>query len=302
MANYKVLLFYYYTKLDNPEELKDKHKKFCENLDLKGRIIFANEGINGTVSGLEDDCEKYKSHVKELLNNIHINFKDSECDKHLFDKLSIKVKDEIIKIGINVDPTKATGVHLTPDQFKIMSNNDDNIILDMRSNMEHNLGKFKNAVALDIDNFYDFPTEFEKTDFFKDKTNLQKKILVYCTGGIKCEKGTSYLLSKGFTNVFQLNGGIINYSMKEKGENFDGKCYVFDDRIGIDVNSINSTVVSKCYVCKIDFDIMVNCMNTVCNRHVPICKKCYTKLDNCCSLECSKSATKRKLYIDFYNQ
>ena len=290
----------YYIKIKNPIIIWENHKLFCNNLNIKGRIIIAKEGINGTISGNENDCNKYKQHVKKLLNINNIDFKQNSCKGHLFDKLSIKIKKEIIRVGVSIDPTIQTGIHLKPNEFKKMMKGSDTIILDMRSNKEHKLGKFKNAVTFDIDNLYDFPNKFEKHKLFLNKNNLTKKILTYCTGGIKCEKATSYLLNKGFSNVYQLKGGIIRYAMDANGEDFVGKCYVFDDRVGINVNKINPKNISKCYVCQIPFDIMVNCMNTICNRHTTICKVCYKNYDYCCSKECSLSFTKRKIYIDYY--
>ena len=137
----------------------------------------------------------------------------------------------------------------------------------MRSNYEHKLGKFKNAITFDMDNMYEFPKIFDTHPLFK-KPIKNKKILTYCTGGIKCEKATNFLLKKGFTDVNQLEGGIIRYGM-ETG--------------GIDVNKVNPKIISNCYVCKNTTDNMVNCINTLCNRHTTIC----------CSEQCSKSDKKR---------
>ena len=301
MEKYNVLLYYYYTKINNPFEIMESHKKFCDNLNIKGRIIIANEGINGTISGPIEDCNKFKIWLKNLMDIKKIDFKESECKNHLFNKLTIKVKDHIIKMGEEVDPTKKTGIHLTPKQFKEKMKQEDTIIVDFRSKMEHHLGKFKNAITFNINSMYEVPKIYDSHEFFKDKDNLNKNILTYCTGGIKCEKASTYLLEKGFKNVYQLEGGIIRYAMEEKGEDFDGKCYVFDNRIGIDVNQINPKNISFCYHCNIESDTMVNCMNTKCNRHTTMCQDCYDLLDACCSETCSKSETKRDLYINFFS-
>jgi UPF0176 protein len=120
-----------------------------------------------------------------------------------------------------------------------------------------------------------------------------KKIVTYCTGGIKCEKASAYLLDQGFTDVYQLHGGIIRYGLEEGGENFDGKCYVFDNRITVDVNSVNPTVISKCYICDEPCDRMINCANAECNTHVPVCHKCGTEMEGACSAECKAHPGKR---------
>ena len=132
----------------------------------------------------------------------------------------------------------------------------DIVILDVRSNYEHELGRFKNAVTLDIENFRDFPDKLNELEQYKGK-----KIVTYCTGGIKCEKASAFLLEQGFENVHQLHGGIIKYGLEAEGEDFEGKCYVFDNRLSVDVNKVNPKVVSKCFVCETHSDRMVNCAN-----------------------------------------
>jgi len=296
---FNVLLFYYYTNIKNTDEIYKNHIKFITNLDIKGRIIIATEGINGTISGTYDVCSKYKLFLKDLFNIDYINFKTDECNGHLFPKMSIKIKSEIIQMGIPVN-IKNAGIHLSPTKFKKKMKHDDCIIVDVRSNYEHSVGKFKNAVTFDINNMYELPNTLMKHPIYNEN-NFEKDILTYCTGGIKCEKASVFLKDIGFKNVYQLEGGIINYSIIEKGEDFDGKCYVFDNRLTTNVNTINPIIISKCFICNSKCSVMVNCMNTLCNRHTTICKKCYYNMDYCCSNKCKLSSTKRKLYIDYYN-
>jgi UPF0176 protein len=295
--NYKVLLFYHYTQIQNPEELQESHKLFCDEFDIKGRIILAKEGINGTISGPIEDCEIYKQYILDIFNLDTLDFKDEECDKHLFQKLTIKVKNEIIRIGTEVDVQRKTGKHLKPKEWSELIGDSDNIIIDMRSDYEHELGHFKNAITFDMRKMYQFPNIFKEHPLFSDPEIKKKKILTYCTGGIKCEKASSFFLDNGFEDVNQLEGGIIRYAKDMDGKDFDGKCYVFDDRVGIDVNKINPKIVSNCYICNTETDDMKNCMNTVCNRHTTICKDCYLKYDYCCSNECMNSETKRKVFL-----
>ena len=295
--NYNVLLFYHYTKIQNPEKLQEEHKAFCETLNLKGRIILATEGINGTVSGPIEDCEKYKKFILDTFELDTLDFKDENCEGHLFQKLTIKVKKEIIRLSTKVDVLSKTGHHVKPKEWEELIENSDNIIVDMRSDYEHNLGHFKNAVKFDIHKMYQFPDVYKNHPLFTDPENKNKKILTYCTGGIKCEKASSFFLDHGFKDVNQLEGGIIRYAKDTGGKDFDGKCYVFDERVGIDVNTVNPKVVSECYICHKDTDEMRNCMNTICNRHTTICKDCYLEHGNCCSRECMESETKRKIFL-----
>jgi UPF0176 protein len=187
-----------------------------------------------------------------------------------------------------IDPTKETGVHLEPKDFMEMIDRDDVIILDVRSNYEHNVGRFKNAITLDIDNFRDFPSKINELAQYKDK-----KILTYCTGGIKCEKASALLLKEGFPEVYQLHGGIIKYGKEAGGKDFDGKCYVFDNRLMVDVNSVNPVVVSKCYNCGSETSKMINCANPECNEHITQCDNCGGKMEGCCSDICMEHPRKR---------
>lgn len=297
-----ILLYYHYASLDNLEEYKLAHKLFCENRNLKGRIILSSEGVNGTISGLSKNCYEYINYLKEDIRFKNIEFKIDKCENHLFPKLSIKIRNNLININRDdLDPTLETGVHLSPKDFRNKMKDAESLVVDMRSNYEHHIGKFKNAVTFDIDHFLTLEENIKKSDFYNDKSNKDKEILTYCTGGIRCEKASSLLLKLGFNNVYQLDGGIIKYSKEVGGEDFDGKCYVFDDRILKDVNFVNPKVISKCYICKCSEDVMVNCMNTRCNRHTTICKKCYEDMNGCCSEECKKSEFRRSIQKIFHN-
>jgi UPF0176 protein len=228
--------------------------------------------------------------IKEDSRFIHTEFKEELHPEPTFKKLHVRVKDEIVHSSMkHIDPTKRTGGYVEPDQFREMiKNEEDIVILDVRSNYEHELGKFKNAITLDIENFRDFPEKLNELAQFKDK-----KIVTYCTGGIKCEKASAFLLEQGFENVHQLHGGIIKYGIEADGEDFEGKCYVFDNRLAVEVNKVNPKVVSKCYVCDTSSDRMVNCANPTCNVHVAICESCGEEMHGACSEECKENPEKR---------
>lgn len=286
---YQILLYYCYSKIDNPEQFREEHHLFCIELGLKGRIIIASEGLNGTVSGTQEACRKYMEAVKADPRFADIDFKIDNHDKHAFQKLHVRIKPEIVHSGLRqINPREKTGTHLSPADFKKIKDQQDVIILDCRSDYEYSVGRFKNALTLDIENFREFSKKVEAL-----KAHRDKKILTYCTGGIKCEKASAYLLEQGFENVYQLHGGIIKYGHEAQGEDFEGKCYVFDNRVVVDVNKVNPKIISECYVCNVKSDRMVNCANPVCNRHVPICENCGWELEGACSEECRQHPEKR---------
>lgn len=286
---YHVLLYYCYARIEDPEQYRDEHHLFCLEHDLRGRIIIASEGLNGTVSGTPENCKAYMDYVKSDPRFAKTDFKIDTHDGSAFAKLHVRVKEEIVHSSLkHIDPNQKTGTHLEPEEFKKLKDAEDVVILDVRSNYEHHVGKFKNALTLDIENFRDFPEKVAELEHLKDK-----KVITYCTGGIKCEKASAYLLEQGFKDVYQLHGGIIKYGLEAGGEDFEGKCYVFDNRLTVDVNKVNPKVISKCHVCGTASDRMVNCANPKCNEHLAICEKCGWELEGACSTECKEHPEKR---------
>jgi UPF0176 protein len=292
MTTYQTLLYYCYSPIVEAEQFAIDHLSFCKSLNLTGRIIVAEEGLNGTVSGTKESCEAYMAAIHADPRLAKTEFKIDNVAEPSFIKMHCRYKAEIVHSGLRdtsiINPNKQTGKHLEPEEFKKMIQEEDVIILDVRSNYEHNLGKFKNAVTLDIENFRDFPDKINELAKYKDK-----KILTYCTGGIKCEKASALLLHHGFNDVYQLHGGIIKYGKEAKGEDFEGKCYVFDNRIAVDVNTVNPTIVSKCYNCSTVTPKMINCANPECNEHVTQCDECGDKLQGCCSEACMSNPRRR---------
>ncbi len=287
--SYSILLYYCYTPIEDPEEFRENHHCYCVENDLRGRIIIAQEGINGTISGLTEVCEKYMDDLKSDARFAPMHFKVTTHHQHAFQKLHVRVKPEIVHAGLpHIHPNQQTGQPITPQELQRMQEEEDVLLLDVRSNYEHRLGKFKGAVTLDIDHFREFPDQIDTLAPYQNK-----KIITYCTGGVKCEKASAYLLEKGFQNVYQLRGGIIQYGIETDGEDFEGTCYVFDDRLATSINKKNPTVVGNCYVCHTDCDRMVNCANPECNIHVPVCKPCATTLAGACSSTCQKHPKKR---------
>lgn len=292
MEMYNTLLYYCYSTIANAEQFAADHLKFCKSLGLTGRIIVADEGLNGTVSGSVEACKTYMDTIHADERFAKTEFKIDEVDTPSFVKMHVRYKSEIVHSGLRdpniIDPKQKTGKHLEPKEFLAMKDRDDVVVLDVRSNYEHSLGKFKNAVTLDIDNFRDFPDMINQLAQYKDK-----KILTYCTGGIKCEKASALLLHEGFPEVYQLHGGIIKYGKEAGGEDFEGKCYVFDNRLSVDVNTVNPVVISTCFNCGKTTPKMINCANPECNEHFTQCDECGTAMDGCCSDACKEHPRKR---------
>jgi UPF0176 protein len=290
MKTHQTLLYYWYTHLQDAEQFASAHLKFCNSLGLKGRILVADEGINGTVSGSIEACKKY---MDALNNNSHfkgIEFKIDEENEVSFSKMHVRYKKEIVHFGVNTDSLwKERGEYLEPGEWMEHMHDEDVIVLDVRNKLEWELGKFKNAVTLDIEHFRELPAHIEELNSFKKKT-----VFAYCTGGIRCEKATAFLKQNGFENVFHLHGGIINYGKETGGKDFDGKCYVFDKRLSVDVNSVNPMVISKCHLCGKSDTRMVNCANEECNNHFVMCEECGWKYEGCCSEVCRKNPKRRK--------
>lgn len=290
---YQTILYYCYSPIAAAEEFAAEHLNFCKSLGLVGRIIVAEEGLNGTVSGNKEACEIYMKAIHADERFAKTEFKIDEVEEPSFIKMHCRYKEEIVYSGLRdksiIDPNKKTGTYLEPIEFSEMLDRDDVVVLDVRSNYEHNLGRFKNAITLDIDNFRDFPDQIEALAKYKDK-----KIMTYCTGGIKCEKASALLLHHGFNDVYQLHGGIVKYGKEAGGKDFDGKCYVFDNRIAVDVNSVNPSIVSVCYNCGITVSKMINCANPECNEHITQCDDCGESLQGCCSEPCTTNPRKRE--------
>jgi len=290
-VKFQTLLYYKYATLPDAEVLAKRMLKFCKNEGLKGRILVSDEGINGTVSGSVDQCAAYIKYIEAIPEFDGIEWKIDSVEHLSFNKMHVRYRKELVAFNDStqsIDPNIQTGVHLSPEDFKAMKDDDDVVVLDTRNNYEWEVGKFKDAITLDIDTFRDFPKKLKEIEKLKGK-----KIIAYCTGGIRCEKATALMLENGFDDVYQLHGGIINYGKQTGGTDFEGKCYVFDKRITVDVNDVNPSVISTCETCGTTSTRFVNCADAICNDHFIQCTSCSEKLKGCCSEKCMNSDTLR---------
>ncbi len=292
---YLVLLYYLYTDIADPEQYRDQQRTLCEELGLLGRIIVATEGINGTLSGTREACEAYIKAMHADPLTAAMTFKIDEEQSHVFPKLSVKARSEIVTLGLGIEdisPNEITGKHLTPAEWKEHMADPDAVILDARNDYEFDLGHFKGAIRPDIGNFKELP------EWIKEhRSELEgKKILTYCTGGIRCEKFSGYLVKEGFDDVNQLLGGIVEYGKdpEARGENYDGECYVFDQRIGVPVNQVNPNTVSHCKHCGTESSRYVNCAHPPCNAQHFCCEACEPQSQRYCCEDCQQADAQRK--------
>jgi len=294
MKDYRVLLFYKYVKVENPEEFMTKHLAWCMDNDIKGRVFIAHEGINGTVSGRLQNIDKYKAHLKSFPMFKEIIFKEDEADEHAFFKMHVRVKNEIVNSSLFDTSLKHGGKRLKPEQLLDFYNSKkDFIIIDARNWYESKIGKFKNAITPQLKNFRDWPDAVEELKEYKDKT-----IVTYCTGGIRCEKASAYLIEQGFKDVYQLDGGIVTYAKKFPDTYWEGGVFVFDERRVVEPNNNKKLkYVAKCYYCGEPASYYINCHNQDCDKIIVTCHKCKVENEYCCSDECRNSANKRSRYF-----
>jgi len=279
--------FYRYIKVPFPEELRTTLFNSWEKIGVLGRVNLANEGINAQISVPEHNVNLFKKALYSIKYFKGVPFKFAVENKNFsFYKLTIKIKKQIVADGLNHSDYDVANVghHLSPEEWNESINNGA-IVVDMRNHYESEIGHFENAILPEAETFREELPMVK--NLLKDKKN--KKILLYCTGGIRCEKASAYLKNEGFKSVNQLYGGIINYvhQVKEKGlENkFVGKNFVFDDRMS---ERISDDIVSTCHQCDEPSDTHTNCKNVQCNLLFIQCNSCKKKYNNCCSPECIK--------------
>lgn len=286
----KVLLYYKYVKLEDPQKIRDEQYALCARLGIKGRIILANEGINGTVSGPADAIEEYMRQTSSYHEFSDIEWKVSDGIQECFPRLRVVVRDEIVTLGLkkkgeDVDLSKRA-TYIEPNELKeLYEKNEEFYILDGRNEYEARIGKFKNSIYFNVDVFKDVPGEIKKIEHLKNKL-----VITYCTGGIRCEKFSAFLKENGFENVKQLHGGIHRYSDEAGGKDFEGEMYVFDGRISIPVNHVNPSVISKCEHCGVEIARFINCANAECNKKLICCEQCEQEFIGACSSDCIPKA------------
>lgn len=281
------LSFYAYAKIEDPKKFRDDLFRAWNALDALGRIYVAHEGINAQMSVPAENFEAFREtlEVYDFMKGIRLNVA-VEHDDHSFLKLTIKVRHKIVADGLNDETFDVTnkGIHLRAKEFNQILEDPNTIVVDFRNHYESEIGHFKGAITPDVETFREsLPIINEQLKDFKEDKNL----VMYCTGGIRCEKASAYFKHQGFKNVFQLEGGIIQYAkqIKEEGleSKFIGKNFVFDHRLG---ERITDDIVSQCHQCGKPCDNHTNCLNDGCHLLFIQCDECKAAMENCCSVEC----------------
>ena len=282
------LSFYKYHQIKNTTIFRNYLFIEWDKLDVLGRIYIAGEGINAQLSVPSNKMIEFKNSIDNVsfLNGVRLNIA-IEHDNEAFLKLKIKVRDKIVADGLNSNEYNLdkNGVHVNAEKFNELLDDNKTITIDMRNHYESEIGHFKGAKLPDVDTFREsLPIINKKYDRYKK----DKNILMYCTGGIRCEKASAYLMNKGYKNVYQLDGGIIEYARQVKEENienkFIGKNFVFDNRRG---ERISGDIISNCHQCGKKCDEHVNCNNEACHLLFIQCDECQKKYNGCCSDDCS---------------
>lgn len=274
---YKVILFYKYVHIKDPKEEREAQFKLATRLGMKGRMIIASEGINGTFEGTKASCEEYMKIMKAdpRFSDIHWKVSNGTSDGTAFPRLSVKVRKEIVSLHLgdeaDIDPNQMTGVHLKPDELrKWYEEGREFHIVDMRNDYELRVGKFEGTIFPDLNNFRDLRENIKKIEDLKDKT-----VLTVCTGGVRCEKASGLLVREGFKDVYQLDGGIVSYMEKYPGQDFKGSLYVFDKRIVMNFDEEGKhEIIGRCSKCGTPSEHYVNCANLMCHEHFICCEKC----------------------------
>ena len=281
--------FYQYYKIENPQILRDHLYIEWDKLAILGRTYISSEGINAQISVPAENLIALKKQLDSIpfLKNCRLNIA-IEQDNKSFLKLKLKVRDKIVADGLNDDTFDVTniGIHLDAEGFNKLLEDPNTVCVDMRNHYESEIGHFKTAITPDVDTFRDSLDSIEEN--LKDHKE-DKNLLMYCTGGIRCEKASAYYKHKGFKNVFQLEGGIIEYTRqvkeKELENKFIGKNFVFDHRRS---ERISEDVVANCHQCGEPCDSHVNCANEACHLLFIQCEKCSEKMETCCSIKCQE--------------
>jgi UPF0176 protein len=278
--------FYKYHRISDPKSFRDELYLGLNRLNVLGRIYVAHEGINAQISVPTEYQNQFRDYLNQIdfLNGVRLNIAVDDSGKSFF-KLKILVRKKIVADGLDdasFDPSN-TGVHVNASAFNKLAEDPNTIIIDMRNHYESEVGHFRNAICPDVDTFREELQVAE--DLMREQKD--KNLLMYCTGGIRCEKASAWMKHRGFKNVFQLEGGIIKYAQDVKSQNlenkFVGKNFVFDERLG---ERITEDIISVCHQCGNPCDDHTNCKNDGCHLLFIQCTSCAEKFNNCCSEEC----------------
>lgn len=284
--DYRVLLYYQYVPIEDGETFAQKHLADCKELGLKGRILVADEGINGTVSGTIEQTNAYMELMKNDPRFSSTILKIDEAEQNAFKKMHVRYRPELVNLSLedDVNPLELTGAYLDPKEFREAMLDENTVVIDARNDYEFDLGHFRGAIRPEIRSFRELP------QWIRDNKEqfMEKRVLTYCTGGIRCEKFSGWLVREGFKDVGQLHGGIATYGKdpEVQGDLWDGQMYVFDSRIAVPINQKEHVIVGRDWFDGSPCERYINCGNPECNRQMLASEENEAKYLGACSHEC----------------
>lgn len=294
-SSHWILAYYHFAPIENPLEEVRAHKKFFKNRDVTSRIYISEQGINGQMSASKQDAIAYIDWMRERPEFQGIKFKIHPYHEQVFPRIIVKYRKQLVAIDERIDLSQR-GEHVSPEEWKeMLETKTDKILIDVRNDYEWKVGRFAGAELPPCETFREFS---DYADSLKEKNDPQKTpVMMYCTGGIRCEIYSSILKEKGFEKIYQLDGGVIGYGFKQGNQHWDGKLFVFDDRMTIPISDQGeSKVIGTCHFCQTPNDSYYNCANMDCNNLFLCCHECLKKHAGCCCTECMTSSRIRPFH------
>lgn len=284
---YKVLAYYAIVPIEDPAMEVARHKEFFQNRDFKGRIYISKEGINGQASGLAAHADEYMAWMGADSRFQKMSFKTHGSNEHAFPKMTVKVRKQLVAVDCEVDLSNRAE-HVSPAEWKRMleERGQETIVIDVRNDYEWKIGHFEGSELPKLETFREFPAFAKKLREERDPKNTV--VMMYCTGGIRCEFYSPLMKKEGFEKVYQLDGGVINYGLKEGGEHWKGKLFVFDDRLAVPMDEKGEPIAS-CVHCGKANDVYYNCANMDCNELFLCCLDCLRTHQGCCCSACESA-------------
>jgi len=279
---YSILAYYHIGTIENPGEEVARHKEFFKTRDFRGRIYISEQGINGQASGLTTDASVYQEWLEERFGTI--SFKVSLSQEHVFEKMTVKYRKQLVALDREVD-LSLRGESLSAEQWKEMleRRGEETVVLDVRNDYEWKVGHFEGAELPQMETFREFPAYVQAL-----KERNKSVVMMYCTGGIRCEFYSALLKEEGFEQVYQLDGGVIGYGLQEGAAHWRGKLFVFDDRLVIPVGDSPALPIASCHHCNEPHDVYYNCANMDCNDLFICCVPCLHDFQGCCCSSCQQ--------------
>lgn len=283
-SQYFVLAYYHFTKIGDPQQEVLKHKAFLQGRDMTCRIYISEQGINGQTSGIQQDAEEYMRwmHANPLFEQMI--FKIHTHHENVFPKQIVKYRKQLVALDETID-LEQTGEHVPPEKWKeMLDDEEEKVVLDVRNDYEWAVGRFEGSECPPCETFRDFKTYTQELKAKVDPGTTP--VMMYCTGGIRCELYSSLLRKEGFKKVYQLDGGIINYGLKQGSDHWLGKLFVFDDRLTVPISDEQTPVIGYCHHCQVPNESYYNCANMDCNHLFLCCPECLKHYAGCCSPDC----------------